>query len=55
MTLSLRKQVTPSRNRSVTFAEVGDSMTLTIEVVNTGSKAGEATLRIQSVVDEGFR
>ena len=34
--------------------EVGDSMTLTIEVVNTGSKAGEATLRIQSVVDGGI-
>tara|TARA_B100000459_G_scaffold91057_1_gene51386 strand:+ start:19191 stop:25088 length:5898 start_codon:yes stop_codon:yes gene_type:complete len=34
--------------------EVGESMTLTIEVVNTGSKAGEATLRIQSVVDGGI-
>ena len=34
--------------------EVGDSMTLTIEVVNTGSKAGEVTLRIQSVVDGGI-
>ena len=29
-------------------------MTLTIEVVNTGSKAGEVTLRIQSVVDGGI-
>ena len=34
--------------------EVGDAMTLTIEVVNTGSKAGEATLRIQSVRDGGI-
>ena len=34
--------------------EVGDAMTLVIEVVNTGSKAGEATLRIQSVVDGGI-
>jgi hypothetical protein len=34
--------------------EVGDAMTLVIEVVNTGSKAGEAKLRIQSVVDGGI-
>ena len=34
--------------------EVGESMTLNIEVVNTGSKAGEVNLRIQSVVDGGI-
>ena len=34
--------------------EVGESMTLTIEVFNDGSKAGEATLRIQSVVEGGI-
>ena len=33
--------------------EVGESMTLNIEVVNTGSKGDEITLRIQSVVDGG--
>ena len=34
--------------------EVDQSMTLTIEVVNTGSKAGQVTLRVQSVVDGGI-
>ena len=34
--------------------EVGDTMTLTIEVQNDGSKAGAATLRIQSVVEGGI-
>ena len=34
--------------------EVGDTMTLTIEVLNDGSKAGAATLRIQSVVEGGI-
>jgi len=29
-------------------------MTMTIEVVNTGSKSGQATLRVQSVVDGGI-
>ena len=34
--------------------EVDEAMTLTIEVVNTGSKAGQVTLRVQSVVDGGI-
>jgi hypothetical protein len=34
--------------------EVDESMTLTIEVVNTGSKAGQVTLRVQSVIDGGI-
>ena len=34
--------------------EVNEAMTLTIEVVNTGSKAGQVTLRVQSVVDGGI-
>ncbi|MGB2037408.1 MAG: hypothetical protein ACPHX8_02995 [Candidatus Poseidoniaceae archaeon] len=34
--------------------EVDQSMTLTIEVVNTGSKEGQVTLRVQSVVDGGI-
>ena len=34
--------------------EVGESMTLTIEVFNNGTKPGEATLRIQSVVEGGI-
>ncbi len=34
--------------------EVDESMTLTVEVVNTGSKAGQVTLRVQSVIDGGI-
>ena len=34
--------------------EIGDTMTLTIEVLNDGSKAGAATLRVQSVIDGGI-
>ena len=34
--------------------EVDEAMILTIEVVNTGSKAGQVTLRVQSVVDGGI-